>query len=135
MAGETRNGLPSQGAVWRATASPVVLILDDEQLDRLEQVRELARSLGLSRQLERQLCFLARDWSDEPRDQCVLYSDFAPHSFSFVRYILPAFSNDGTRKFLYNGGLIYQGPGAPGDGSFPSLTVSAAEGSGWFCHT
>ena len=34
-----------------------------------------------------------------------------------------------------NGGLIFQGPGLPADGSFPSLTVSLASGTGWFCHT
>jgi len=32
-------------------------------------------------------------------------------------------------------GLIFQGPSAPADGSFPSLTVSLASGTGWFCHT
>jgi hypothetical protein len=33
-----------------------LVITADEQLDRLEQVREFARSMGLSQQLERQLC-------------------------------------------------------------------------------
>jgi hypothetical protein len=112
-----------------------LVILDDEQLDRLEQVREFARLMGLGLQLERQLCFLARHWSGEKTDQCVLGYDFAPHSFSFCRYILPAYARSGERTFSYNGGLIYQGPGFPADGSFPSLCVSLAEGNGWFCHS
>jgi hypothetical protein len=87
-----------------------LVITHEEQLDRLEKVREFARSMGLSRQLERQLDFL--DWWDDDdgeqdrRRQCVLSYDFAPHSFSFAHYILPAYSSDGTRKFLFNGGLI-----------------------------
>jgi hypothetical protein len=36
-----------------------LVILDDEQLDRIEQVREHARALNLSSQLERQLNYLA----------------------------------------------------------------------------
>jgi hypothetical protein len=112
-----------------------IVILDDEQLDRLEQVREFARSMGLSQQLERQLCFLGRTWSGEKTDQCILYGDFAPHSFSFCRYILPAYARTGERTFNYNGGLIYSGPGCPGDGSFPSLSVNLTPGTGWFCHT
>ena len=66
-----------------------LVILDDEQLDRLEQVREFARLMGLDRQLERQLCFLAREWSGEKTDQCVLGYDFAPHSFR-LRPVHPA---------------------------------------------
>jgi hypothetical protein len=31
--------------------------------------------------------------------------------------------------------LIYQGPNCPADGSFPSLCVSLAPGTGWFVHT
>jgi hypothetical protein len=87
------------------------------------------------RPFERQLCFLARHWSGEQTDQCVLSYDFAPHSFSFCRHILPAYARSGERTFSYNGGLIFQGPRCPGDGSFPSLSVSLAEGTGWFCHT
>jgi hypothetical protein len=114
-----------------------LVILDDEQLDRLEQVREFARSIGLSEQLERQLNYLHgyANHDDAPKRQCVLAYDFAPHSFSFAHYVLPTSSKDGTRKFWFNGAMIWQGPSCPADGSFPSLTVSLAEGTGWFCHT
>src|SRR5262249_4955601 len=105
-----------------------LVILDEEQLDRLEQVREFARSMGLSEQLERQLCWLA-DYGrnpDRPERQCVLAYDFAPHGFAFAHYLLPNSTGDGKRQFSFNGGLIYQGPSSPADGSFPSLTVNLA---------
>jgi hypothetical protein len=107
-----------------------LLILDDEQLERLERVREHARALGLSDQLERQLGYLA-GYGDE-HNQVVLSYDFAPHSFSFAMY-RPGPKDE--RRFRMNGGLIFQSPSCPADGSFPSLTVSLASGAGWFCHT
>jgi hypothetical protein len=48
---------------------------------------------------------------------------------------LSKFTEGGQRKFSFNGGLIYQGPDSPADGSFPSLCVGLASGTGWFCHT
>jgi hypothetical protein len=107
-----------------------LLILDDEQLDRLEQVREFARSMGLTEQLEHQLGYLAG--YGDAHNQVVLGYDFAPHSFSFALF-RPGPKDE--RKFRFNGGLIFQGPSCPGDGSFPSLTVSLVGGNGWFCHT
>ena len=107
-----------------------LIIVDDEQLDRLEQVRDHARALGMTEQLERQLGYLA-GYGDE-HNQVVLGYDFAPHSFSFAMY-RPGPKEE--RKFRMNGALIFQSPSCPADGSFPSLTVSLAEGTGWFCHT
>lgn len=60
-----------------------------------------------------------------------LHKDWAPHSFEFLM-LRP----DGTRWF--NGGLIYQGPGQPGDGSAPALTVSLCSDPAvhkWGVHT
>jgi hypothetical protein len=110
-----------------------LVILDDEQLDRLEQVREFAKSMGLTEQLERQLNHLAdkRCWGEKAQTQ--LSYDFAPHSFSFGVFGLP--HGDNPRRMHLNGAMIYQGPGAPADGSFPSLTVSLTSETGWFCHT
>ena len=114
-----------------------LVILDEETLDRLEQVREHARSPGLGLQLEKQLDYLAGYARNdgEAKRQCVLSYDFAPHSFAFAHYVLPKFAANGQRSFWFNGGLISQGPGCPGDGSFPSLSVSLTPGTGWFCHT
>jgi hypothetical protein len=113
------------------------VILDDEQLDRLEQLPEFARLMGLGLQLERHICWLA-DYGrnpDPPSRQCLLGYDFAPHSFSFAHYLLPDSTGDGKRQLYLNGGLIYRGPESPANGSFPSLTVSVASGTGWFCHS
>lgn len=60
----------------------------------------------------------------------VLTKDFAPHSFEFA-VCAPA------GKLLFNGGLIYLGPGSPGDGSFPVLSVSLSTDTRprWEIHT
>jgi hypothetical protein len=115
-----------------------LVIMDEATLDHLEKVREFARSMGLTSQLERQLAWLDNFGchDDSPRTkQCVLTKDFAPVSFCFAHYVLPEFSSEGKRSLWLHGGLIYQGPGSPADGSFPSLTVSLSTGTGWFCHT
>jgi hypothetical protein len=101
-----------------------------EDLNHLEQVRAFARATGLTELLERRLHYLV-DYGHRG-NRCVLSKDFAPHSFSFVIY-RPGVK--GERKFIFNGGLIFQGPSQPADGSFPSLTVSLASGTGRFCHT
>ena len=57
-----------------------------------------------------------------------------PHSFYFKMHrLLP----DGTYKFWFDGGLIYHGPGQPGDGSAPafSVEVGGPEGPHWSIHT
>jgi hypothetical protein len=67
----------------------------------------------------------------EGENTCVLFKDWAPHSFSF--YMLRP---DGSRWF--NGGLIYSGPDQPLDGSFPALTVGIGIDSSkhsWSVHT
>ena len=112
-----------------------LVILDDEQLDRLEQVREFARLMGLDRQLETPALLpgprVVRREDRSVRARLRLRTALV----QLRRYILPAYARSGERTFSYNGGMIYQGPSCPADGSFPSLTVSLASGTGWFCHT
>jgi hypothetical protein len=108
------------------------LVIEPDCVEHLERAREFARSVGLLDQLHRQLTFLDNQGRGNRR-QCRLGRDFAPHSFDFAHFSLPGEGRE--RKLIYNGGLIYQGPTSPADGSFPSLTVSLAEGKGWFCHT
>jgi hypothetical protein len=107
-----------------------LVCFDEETLDHLEAVRSWAHSAGLIGQLNRQLDYLA-DYGSNGY-QCVLSKDFAPHSFTFGMY-RPG-TNE-TRTFSFMGGLIYQGPSCPADGSFPSLCVSLTPGTGWFVHT
>ena len=96
-----------------------MLVIVDQ--DYVATVLAWAKSQSLAEQLQAQLDRLGS------YAECHLGKDFAPHSFSFAVY------RDG--QFLFNGGLIYQGPEQPADGSPPSFTVSLAEGTGWFIHT
>ncbi len=117
------------------------LIMEDETADYLEQVREVAHKLGLSTQLERQLCFLSHGWAGgRAPTQTWLGKDFAPYSFGWCVYRLNAENPQQRAARVINGGFIYQGPSVPADGSFPSLTcdlgsLSGQPRHGWFCHT
>jgi len=97
----------------------------------VDSVYHFAEKMGLRKQLEKQFDWLDIYGGKKDDVRCTLYKDFAPHSFSFNIEI----KRGGEFKFLYNGGLIYQGPGQPADGSAPSLTVSLHDGVGWFVHT
>jgi hypothetical protein len=108
--------------------------------EHLDAVRQFARSINLEHQLQQQLDFL-RDYGKSAdkvpeefrQNLCVLQWDFAPHSFAFGMF--GPGDEDGKRRFLFNGGLIYQGPDSPANGGFPSLCVSLVPGTGWFIHT
>jgi len=89
-----------------------LVILNEDALEHLAQAREFARMIGLSRQLEKQLDYLA---SYDGR-QCVLGKGFAPHSFDCAIY-RPGVKD--ARRFSFNGGLLFQRPGLPADGSWP----------------
>jgi hypothetical protein len=64
-----------------------LVMFNAEDLDHLEQVREFARSAGLSEQLERQLHHLA-DYGHRG-NQCVLSRDFGENKGVRYRYCLP----------------------------------------------
>lgn len=115
-----------------------MLIVHDEARPQLRAAYEHAKKLGpaVVKQFLRQLLHCNRygAYCDEGVDPVArkqvrfeLYSDWAPFSFSFV------VKRNG--KFMFNGGLIYQGPDSPADGSGPSFTVSLHSGVGWFLHT
>lgn len=57
-----------------------------------------------------------------------IFSDFAPYSLGFT-------IEDNEGNFQFNGGIIYQGPESPADGSAPSFSVSLHNKVGWFIHT
>lgn len=100
---------------------------DQSALDKFPEILKAASSMPpeVGKTLISSLDFL----SNYNNGKCVvkLYSDFALLSLAFT------ISRDGD--MLFNGGLIYQGPGVPADGSFPSLTVSLDNKVGWFIHT
>jgi hypothetical protein len=94
--------------------------------ERLEEAKAFAKTLGVEDNLQSRLDFLAayacqdQDGHIDPKlTKCYLGADFAPHSFWF------------------DGGLIYHGPGQPGDGSAPafSVEVGGPDGPHWSIHT
>ncbi len=101
--------------------------------ERLQEAREYAKTLGQEAMdcLEERLKFLT-DYGDD--NECVLDRDFAPFSFAFGMYRK---NSDGSRKFWFNGGLIYHGPTQPGNGSMPALSVSLCDHNRprWEIHT
>lgn len=92
------------------------------------RTKEIADKMGLSVEFDRAF-EIAHEWTNHGGRVVEIYSDFAPLSFGYA--ILT--SNGET---VIAGGLIYQGPSIPADGSFPSLTVSMdASRVGWFFHS
>lgn len=120
-------------------------MLDVRCPEYLDAVKRFAQTMGLADQLQSRLDYL-NAYAYHPDDtsfhcrtekRCVLGKDFAPHSFSFAMYERDPEQPDNPDawKFWFQGGLIYQGPDSPANGSGPSFTVSLAEGTGWFVHT
>lgn len=106
-----------------------------------DEVVKFAKQTNQLHQLCRQIEYLgmygdsveSRARTGRHRTACSLYKDFAPYSFTFLMQVW----NEERQAYTtwFNGGLIYQGPGLPTDGSFPSLTVSLHNNQGWFVHT
>ena len=107
--------------------------------ERFTEAKAFAEKMGLSEQFQSQLdyldtyangpgCTYAKE--DGKNTKCVLYSDRAPYSFGFV-----VWKFDGSWNMWFEGGLIYEGPGCPADGSAPSFTVSLNPSNGWHIHT
>jgi hypothetical protein len=95
--------------------------------DYLQAVRDFADAQGIRDNLEETLNYL--DHYGEPgTTRCTIGPDFAPHSFTLVM--------ERNGRPLWYGGMIYQGPRQPLDGSGPAFTVSlGAPKQGWSIHT
>lgn len=99
------------------------------------QVQETAKKLGLEEAFNRAFQ-IAHQWTEHGDRVVEIYSDFAPLSFGYA--ILAPSHDHGhyTSTVVIAGGLIYQGPDIPANGSFPSLTVSMDPTRvGWFFHS
>ena len=104
-------------------------MLDVRCKDALIKTVEFAIEHGCLGALVRKLAYL--DAFGERAYRCVLYGDFAPHSFGFSME-----HPDGTA--CLTGGLIYSGPGQALGGCQPSLTVEIEDGGPshrWSVHT
>lgn len=104
-------------------------MLDIRCKDALIKTVEFAIDHGCLGALAQKLAYL--DAYGEGANRCVLYGDFAPHSFGFSME-----RPDGTPRLA--GGLIYSGPGHAPGGCEPSLTVEIDDGGPghrWSVHT
>lgn len=94
------------------------------------KVRDQATTLGLRTHLARALRRVDYPEYFGAPVYVELWPDFAPMSFTFD------IKDRNTHRRYMSGGLIYEGPDAPADGSAPSFTVSVDAGRvGWFIHT
>ena len=95
--------------------------------EHLESARQFAKTINDNavKTLEDCLMRLQRraDWVT------VLVKDFAPYSFYFTIY-------NAAGEQMLCGGIIYHGPGQPGDGSAPAFSVSMGGSEPrWEIHT
>jgi hypothetical protein len=68
----------------------------------------------------------------------IISNDFAAYSLRFVVLDNGYAQTRGGAKRHFNGGFVYEGPGHPLDGSFPSLTMSVGRREtlhAWGVHT
>lgn len=94
-----------------------------------------AEEAGLKDQLDCKLKYLDEyaEHGDRGKSQCLLYADFAPHSFGFTMQVR---GDDAEYRTWFVGGLIFHGShDNGGDGSFPTLAVSLSPSTGWQVHT
>jgi hypothetical protein len=106
----------------------------------LDAVKDFAAKVGASAKLQKALDYLGSYGQfGGTETRCVLFTDFADHSFCFKLQRRQTGENE--YRDWFHGGLIYSGPGLPADGSSPSLTVAldpkAATGAEhmWSIHT
>jgi len=105
--------------------------------ERMKEVLDFATENDCIEAFLNRLIYLS--YSPDGNTRCILHHDFAPLSFAFVMERMRA--NERKWNFIYNGGLLYSGPGVPLNGSYPSLSVSlnadAAAGKihMWSVHT
>ena len=103
-------------------------------VDSFKEAREFAQKVGAWDRLKDRLRYLATYANYRGHTSCLVGSDFAPYSFSFA---VRVWEKNEWRQIVY-GGLIYHGPGCPGDGSGPSYTVDLAQDRpehDWGVHT
>lgn len=111
--------------------------------EEMQAARNHAQFLGVLAQFDQTLDYLSTyangpacryDTATGANTKCVLGRDFAPFFFSFAIYSKKTDSD--KFEYWFNGGLIFQGPSIPADGSAPSFTVSMNPSEvGWFVHT
>lgn len=104
--------------------------------EKLAEVCEFAEKVNAQEHFLSRLKYLSTYGQCDGRmTRCNLYPDSAPHSFLFK---VEAQGIDFSWERFMFGGLIYDGPGCPNDGSAPAFTVSltrSKELHSWGIHT
>ena len=73
-------------------------------------------------------------WGRRCKMRVRLFSDFAPHSFEFVKETMYEDSDEWT--FEFNGGMIFHGAhDGGGNGGAPTYSVNLSPQDGWSIHT
>ena len=108
----------------------------DKSNGKLDMVKDAAREMGpeAEESLKNRLDYLD-NWLIHGNlpVECRIFSDFAPHSLTFVLVR--------NGEVILNGGIIYSGPGLPSNGGAPSFTVSLDDDAAygrkhmWSIHT
>ena len=110
-------------------------MLEIQNQEYFDEVVAFAKKIGMHDQLQEQLSYLATyaDHNDEGLTKCLLGSDFAPQSFSFL---MQKKDKDGQFQRWFNGGLIFHGDhDNGGDGGAPTFSVNLVPMNGWQIHT
>lgn len=112
-------------------------VFNDKTNGKWEATRELAKQTGPDALAAfEEMETYVKDYGQN-RFSIDVFPDWAPHSFAF------SMLDANTDQHIFNGGIIYSGPGLAGgagqksDGSFPSLTVDLCPVAGhhWGMHT
>jgi hypothetical protein len=120
-------------------------MLDTSHCEEYYQgVLKFADEVGLRQQLQQNLDFLAGyangegcnyDQAQGKNTRCLLYADWAPHSFQFTMEVCRGPDQPWERWFI--GGLIFHGPhdnGGVGGGP-PTFSCTLSPTHGWQVHT
>lgn len=121
----------------------LVTDFNDIAQEHYARVLEFAKAIGKLDDLTQQLDYLdtyasgegcTYDKAKTGGTRCLLFKDHAPYSFQFVMECRAHPSMPWERWF--NGGVIFEGPTQPLNGSAPAFTVSCGEPKvGWSIHT
>ncbi len=110
-------------------------MLKIDNQEHFDKVKAFAKSTGRMEQLQQKLDYLGTyaDHEKEGLTKCVLSSDWAPYSFSFL---MMKKDTAGEYQPWFNGGLIFHGShDGGGNGGGPTFAVCVNPVDGWSVHT
>lgn len=110
---------------------------DKQAEEAMKEAEDFAVSRGCRQSLDDRLMYLdqygSMSWTNRSHSRCVLYKDFAEHSFMFNLFLKDGNGCLGTTPFLV-GGLIYH-PGATEADNSLSVELTTSAEPHWSIHT